>query len=141
MAPVTECIESGLNRCRIIDDAIADRAKKLDVDDLADDVRTARHCRLWKTRRERHCDQRAEKASTVHGHALGLHILIQLLYVGEFEKTKASVHGLIGALAAVCAAYSLAAFTMRPKRHLVINAILYSTIVVLEIGHVKCHLR
>ena len=44
---------------------------------------------------------------------------------GNHESDKGGVHGAIGALAALCAAYNLAACCYRRDRHLRVNAVIY----------------
>lgn len=64
---------------------------------------------------------------------------MQILHAGQCEPLKAGVHGAIGALAAVCAVYNLCALGLRPKRHLAINAVFYTALVLVEIQHVRHH--
>jgi hypothetical protein len=64
---------------------------------------------------------------------------MQILHAGQCEPLKAGVHGAIGALAAVCAVYNLCALGLRPKRHLAINAVFYTALVLVEVQHVRHH--
>jgi hypothetical protein len=64
-----------------------------------------------------------------------------LLHKGEFEVLKAGVHSAALGLAAVCAAYNLAAWLVRRQRHSVINAGLYTAVAVWECVHVKHHIE
>lgn len=62
---------------------------------------------------------------------------------GRHEPLKAAVHGALGALAAVCLAYNVAAWFLRdrPGRHLARNVVVYAGIAALELGQVRRHLR
>jgi hypothetical protein len=66
--------------------------------------------------------------------------LLDVLYVGQCEPLKASVHGLLLITAAVCAAYNAAAWLRRREPHLAVNAVLYSAAVCWEARHVQGHL-
>ena len=63
-----------------------------------------------------------------------------LLQCGNCEPLKASIHGAVLALAALCAAYNAAAWLKRRQRHLAINACLYATTVFWERFQVAHHL-
>jgi hypothetical protein len=63
-----------------------------------------------------------------------------LLRTGECEELKASVHGLALGLAAICAAYNLAAWLVRRQPHSAVNAGLYLAVAVWECAHVKHHI-
>ena len=64
-----------------------------------------------------------------------------MLESGEHETVKAGAHGLLGALAAVCLAYNVAAWVTRRERHLAINAVIYAALVGLEVRQVARHLE
>jgi hypothetical protein len=64
-----------------------------------------------------------------------------LLHKGEFEVLKAGVHGVALGVAAVCAAYNLAAWLVRRQRHSVVNAGLYTAVAVWECVHIKHHIE
>jgi hypothetical protein len=51
---------------------------------------------------------------------------------GNHESVKCGVHGAVGALAALCAAYNLAACCYRRDGHLRINAVIYTLAVAWE---------
>jgi hypothetical protein len=63
-----------------------------------------------------------------------------LLDSGNCEPFKAAVHGVVLALAAVCATYNAAAWVKRRQRHLAVNAIFYGATVWFEHCHVRHHL-
>ena len=63
-----------------------------------------------------------------------------VLQSGNCERTKAAVHGVALAAAAVCGGYNIAAWLVRRERHLAINVLFYSAAVMLEIVHVRHHL-
>ena len=65
---------------------------------------------------------------------------LPLLCAGRYEPLKAAVHGVVLGTAAVCAAYNIAAWLARRKRHLAVNAGLYSALVVWEWIHVRHHI-
>lgn len=65
---------------------------------------------------------------------------MKVLQSGNSEPLKAAVHGLALGTAALCGAYNLAAWLMRRQKHLAINAVLYSAVVVWEFTHVRHHL-
>jgi hypothetical protein len=62
--------------------------------------------------------------------------------VGTLLRTAEAVgvHGVVLALAVVCAAYNSAAWLKRRQRHLAINAVFYATTVWFESCHVRHHL-
>lgn len=62
-----------------------------------------------------------------------------LLCVGQCEPLKAGVHGVLMAVAALCAAYNAAAWLKRREPHLAVNVVLYSATVVWELNHVQHH--
>ncbi len=63
-----------------------------------------------------------------------------VLQCGTCERLKASTHAVALGVAAVCAAYNLAAFMVRRQRHLAINTVVYSAAVFWEATHVRHHL-
>ena len=63
-----------------------------------------------------------------------------VLHSGKCERLKASTHAVAMGVAAVCAAYNLAAWLVRRQRHLAINAVVYSAAVFWEAAHVQHHL-
>jgi hypothetical protein len=65
---------------------------------------------------------------------------LPILKCGNCEPLKASVHGAVLGLAALCAAYNLAAWLTRQQKHLAVNTLLYSAVVAWETNHVKHHL-
>lgn len=62
------------------------------------------------------------------------------LCAGEAEYAKAAVHGVLLAAAGVCAAYNGIAWLYRRERHLAANAVIYTSIVSLEVKKVLHHL-
>ena len=60
---------------------------------------------------------------------------------GNHEVLKSGVHGAAGAIAAVMAAYNIAACCFRRDRHLRLNAILYTLAVGWEIKQTLHHLE
>jgi hypothetical protein len=60
---------------------------------------------------------------------------------GNHETIKCGVHGAVGVLAAMCAAYNFTAWCFRRDRHLSINAFVYSLAVVWEVKHTLHHLN
>jgi len=65
---------------------------------------------------------------------------LPILQCGNCEPLKASVHGAVLGLSALCAAYNLAAWLTRHQMHLAINTLLYGTLVAWEAVHVRHHL-
>lgn len=65
---------------------------------------------------------------------------LPILQCGNCEPLKASVHGAVLGLAALCAAYNLAAWLTRQQMHLAVNTLLYSVVVAWEATHVRHHL-
>jgi hypothetical protein len=65
---------------------------------------------------------------------------LPILQCGNCEPLKAAVHGAALGLAALCAAYNLAAWLTRHQAHLAINTLLYGTMVAWEATHVRHHL-
>jgi len=64
-----------------------------------------------------------------------------LCTAGNHETLKSSVHGAAGVLAALMAAYNLAACCYRRDPHLRINAVVYALAVGWEIKQTLHHLR
>lgn len=60
---------------------------------------------------------------------------------GESEALKATVHGTLLALAAVCAVYNGLAWRVRRERHLARNAAFYGALVGYELVKVRHHLK
>lgn len=60
---------------------------------------------------------------------------------GNHEGLKCGVHGAAGVLAALCAAYNIAAWCFRRDRHLRVNAILYTLAVMWELKQTMHHLQ
>jgi hypothetical protein len=60
---------------------------------------------------------------------------------GKHEALKGGVHGAAIAIAAVMAAYNIAAYCFRRDRHLRINAVLYTLAVGWEIKQTLHHVR
>ena len=65
---------------------------------------------------------------------------VKLLDPGRCEPLKATVHGVLFATVAVCAAYNTAAWLKRRQRHLAINAVIYGFALFWERGHIVRHL-
>jgi len=65
---------------------------------------------------------------------------LPILQCGNCEPLKASVHGAVMGLAALCAAYNFAAWLTRQQRHLALNTMLYGAVVAWEATHVRHHL-
>jgi hypothetical protein len=59
---------------------------------------------------------------------------------GENEAVKGAVHAAGGVLAAVMAAYNIAAWCYRRERHLGVNAIVYSLAIMWEIRQTSHHI-
>jgi hypothetical protein len=64
-----------------------------------------------------------------------------LCTTGNHEVLKSSVHGAAGALAALMAAYNIAACCYRRDLHLRINAVVYTLAVGWELKHTLHHLQ
>lgn len=60
---------------------------------------------------------------------------------GNHEALKCGVHGAASAIAAVMAAYNIAACCFRQDRHLRVNAVVYTLAVGWEIKQTLHHLR
>lgn len=60
---------------------------------------------------------------------------------GQHETLKCGVHGAVGALVAVCAAYNFTAWCLRRDRHLGVNAVVYTLAVIWEAKHTLRHLN
>ncbi len=65
--------------------------------------------------------------------------MTRLLQHGEAEVVKASVHGALAGLAAVCCLYNAAAFALRRERHLAANMALYGALVAVELCQIARH--
>ena len=64
-----------------------------------------------------------------------------LTATGEWEPLKAGVHGLLLAVAAVCAVYNVSAWSWRRERHLAVNVGVYGGLVGFEVYQVWRHLQ
>jgi hypothetical protein len=60
---------------------------------------------------------------------------------GNHERLKCSVHGAAGALAAMMAAYNIAACWFRRDAHLRVNAVLYTLAIAWEVKQTLHHLQ
>jgi hypothetical protein len=63
---------------------------------------------------------------------------------GTAEPVKLAVHGVMLAGATCCAAYNIAAMVFRTRNrtfepHLLVNSVVYSALVILEVAHVRHH--
>ena len=59
---------------------------------------------------------------------------------GSHENVKCGVHGAVGALVALCAAYNIAACCYRRDRHLRFNAVVYTLALAWELKQTLHHL-
>ncbi len=59
---------------------------------------------------------------------------------GNHESVKCGVHGAVGALVALCAAYNIAACRFRRDRHLRVNAVIYTLAAAWEAKQTLHHL-
>ncbi len=66
---------------------------------------------------------------------------MKVLDSGNCEPLKATVHGVLLATMALCAAYNAAAWLKRRQPHLGINAIIYACAVYWERCHIARHLN
>jgi hypothetical protein len=66
---------------------------------------------------------------------------LKVLKCGNCEELKLGVHGLALGVAAVCGLYNAAAWLSRRERHLAVNAVLYSALIVFEHRHVAHHME
>ena len=64
-----------------------------------------------------------------------------LCKTGNHEGLKCVVHGAAAAIAALMAAYNIAACCFRPDRHLRVNAVVYTLAVGWEIKQTLHHMR
>ncbi len=64
---------------------------------------------------------------------------LSILESGSDETLKAAIHGMALGLAAVMGLYNSAAWLQRRRRHLAINALVYSALVLFECRHVRHH--
>ena len=60
---------------------------------------------------------------------------------GEHEVLKASVHGTAGVIAGLMAAYNIAACCFRNDRHLRVNSLVYTLLVIYELKHTMHHMK
>jgi hypothetical protein len=64
-----------------------------------------------------------------------------LCAIGNHEPIKCGVHGAAAMIAALCAAYNIAACLFRHERHLRVNAVVYTLAVAWELKQTLRHLR
>ena len=67
--------------------------------------------------------------------------MLKVLCHGRYEPLKASVHGTILGLAALCTAYNFAAWRARKQRHSWVNTAMYGLLTLWEFHHVRHHLN
>jgi hypothetical protein len=60
---------------------------------------------------------------------------------GNHEVVKCGVHGAVGILVGLCAAYNITAWCFRRDRHLKLNAVLYTLAVAWELKQTLHHLN
>lgn len=60
---------------------------------------------------------------------------------GNAESTKGAVHGALGTLAILCAVYNGISWWSRREKHLAVNAIVYTGLVLYEIRTVTHHCK
>ena len=60
---------------------------------------------------------------------------------GNHEALKSTVHGAAGMIAAVMAAYNIAACCFRRDRHLRVNALIYTLLVAYELKQTVHHIN
>ena len=60
---------------------------------------------------------------------------------GNHEPLKCGVHGAVGVLVAVCAAYNFTAWCFRRDPHLGVNAVIYALAFAWEFKHTVHHLN
>jgi hypothetical protein len=60
---------------------------------------------------------------------------------GKHEAVKCGVHGAVGILVGLCAAYNITAWCFRRDRHLQVNAVLYTLAVAWELKQTLHHLN
>lgn len=58
---------------------------------------------------------------------------------GTHELLKASVHGVLGSVAAICGGYNAIAFSRRGEVHLAVNIIVYVAVVAYELKKILRH--
>lgn len=63
----------------------------------------------------------------------------ELLHQETGEVYKGSIHLALFALASICAAYNVGAVCLRPDKRLVMNALTYTGLAVLEARQVRHH--
>ena len=66
---------------------------------------------------------------------------MRVLHCGSCEEMKLGVHATTLGLALLCGAYNAAAWLARRERHLAVNAMLYSALIMWEQRHVAHHLK
>ena len=66
---------------------------------------------------------------------------LKVLDCGNCEELKLGVHATALALSLLCGAYNAAAWLKRRQTHLGVNTVLYSTLAIWEIQHVRHHWR
>jgi hypothetical protein len=66
---------------------------------------------------------------------------VRFLDAGDSELLKRNLHGALGLIVAGFAIYNLAAIFQRPhpQRHLFMNALMYGSLVVVEVMHAQHH--
>ena len=60
---------------------------------------------------------------------------------GTHELVKASVHGALWGLAAICTGYNGLAFYRRGETHLAVNTVFYTAVLAWEVKKILHHLR
>lgn len=65
---------------------------------------------------------------------------LSILESGSRETIKGAIHGAALCLATLMWAYNVAAWLQRRKRHLAVNALVYTALVLFEREHVRHHL-
>jgi hypothetical protein len=66
---------------------------------------------------------------------------LDVLKCGNREELKLGVHAGALMLAALCGAYNAAAWLVRRERHLAVNAVVYTVLVVWEQQHISHHME
>ena len=65
---------------------------------------------------------------------------LKVLQCGNCEELKLGIHATTLGLAALCGLYNAAAWLSRRERHLAINAVMYTALIVVEQRHVAHHI-
>ena len=65
---------------------------------------------------------------------------LKVLQCGNCEELKLGIHATTLGLAALCGLYNAAAWLSRRERHLAINAVMYTALIVIEQRHVAHHI-